>query len=102
MRAMITALGIGAAVLATSSPALAQQVCAERDAVTDRLKTKYGEHFAGGGLRNAKAIFEVWMSEEQGTWTILMTTPDGKSCVMASGTDWRDALPTTEPAGIPG
>lgn len=102
MRAMITALGIGVAVLATSTPTIAQQVCAERDAVTDRLKTKYSEDFVGGGLRNAKAIFEVWMSEEQGTWTILMTTPDGKSCVMASGTDWRDALPTMEPAGIPG
>ena len=102
MRAMITALGIGVAVLATSTPALAQQVCAERDAVTDRLKTKYSENFVGGGLRNAKAIFEVWMSEDEGTWTILMTTPDGKSCVMASGTDWRDALPTMEPAGIPG
>lgn len=102
MRTMITALGLSAAVLANSVPAMAQQVCAERTAVTDRLMTKYGENFAGGGLRNAKAIFEVWMSEEQGTWTILMTTPDGKSCVMASGTDWRDALPTTEPAGIPG
>ena len=40
MRAMITALGIGVAMLATSTPAIAQQVCAERDAVTDRLKTK--------------------------------------------------------------
>jgi len=88
---------------AFAAPASAQaQPCADRTDITDRLLNGYGEKFVGGGLRNANSIYEVWQSEESGTWTILLTTPDGKSCVMAAGTDWRDALPNQTPAGIPG
>jgi len=75
--------------------------CADRQKITERLQSGYGEKFTGGGLRNSESIFEVWMSDDSGTWTILMTKPDGTSCVLAAGTDWRESLPKT-PAGIPG
>ena len=71
----------------------AQTHCGERDSVVGKLKSGYGEAFAGGGLQNSSAIFEVWFSEEKGTWTILLTRADGTSCIMASGTNWREALP---------
>lgn len=99
MRKLITVLTV-AAVLAPIA-GHAQQFCAARDTITKKLVSGYGERYTGGGLRNASSIFEIWMSEEKGTWTILMTTPDGRSCVMASGTDWREDLPT-QPAGVPG
>ena len=91
--------------LATVFPAVghSQSVCADRDVVISKLEGGYGEVFAGGGLQNATSIYEVWFSEEKGTWTILRTRADGTSCVMASGTNWREALPAMEkPAGIPG
>lgn len=99
MRRMIASLTI--AIVLTPVAAQAQQLCADRTTITDRLKTNYGESFTGGGVRNSESVFEVWMSEEKGTWTILMTMPNGKSCVMAAGTDWLDARPAM-PAGIPG
>lgn len=100
MRNLITGI---LAILAASSAAAQTQNCAQRDTITERLKTGYGETFAGGGLRNAESIFEVWKSDENGTWTILMTTPDGRSCVMAAGTDWHNSMPGMEkPVGIPG
>ena len=68
--------------------------------VVDKLAVKYGEAFSGGGLQSAESIFEVWHSAEKGTWTILMTRADGTSCIMASGTNWREGLKV--PAGIPG
>lgn len=80
----------------------AQSNCATRDVVVDKLSAKYGEAFAGGGLQNTKQIFEVWFSPEKGTWTILMTRADGMSCIMASGTNWRDADIVNGPVGIPG
>ena len=95
----------GLAVLITLMPAAvhAQSFCAERESVVKKLESGYGEAFAGGGLQNASRVFEVWMSEEKGTWTILMTRSDGVSCVMATGTNWRDGAPVTKtPAGIPG
>lgn len=85
-----------------ASPALAEtKNCADRAKITQRLEAGYGEKFAGGGLRNSESIYEVWMSDDSGTWTILMTRPDGTACVMAAGTNWREALPETA-AGIPG
>jgi len=82
--------------------AYAQSNCANRDVVVDKLAVKYGEVFAGGGLQNTKQIFEVWFSQEKGTWTILMTRADGMSCIMASGTNWRDGAGLNAPLGIPG
>lgn len=85
----------GLTVLAAMMPAAlhAQTNCAARDTVVEKLSSGYGEAFSGGGLQNSSSIFEVWHSEEQGTWTILLTRADGTSCIMASGTNWRDALP---------
>lgn len=91
------------ALMAAASANAQTQNCADRSTITERLASGYGEKFAGGGLRNAESVFEVWMSDDSGTWTILMTTPDGRSCVMAAGTNWRTALPGKEqPAGVPG
>lgn len=100
MRPISTSI-LAAAALAIPALAQAQGNCAERDIVVEQLRTSFGEEFAGGGLRNAESIFEVWMSEEKGTWTILMTMADGRSCVMAAGTNWRGAGPL-EPKGVAG
>ena len=96
-----TAALLVAAILVPAQIQAQSNTCADRGVITERLEATYGEKFAGGGLRNSDSIFEVWMSDETGTWTIIMTQPNGQSCVMAAGTDWRNALPET-PAGIPG
>jgi hypothetical protein len=80
-------------------PALAQSNCADRAVIVERLERAFGEHFAGGGLQSERRIIEVWASAE-GTWTVLLTRPDWLSCVMASGTDWREQAP--QPAGASG
>ncbi len=97
-------LRVGAMAFAILVPSVlhAQTNCAERDSVVQSLASSYGENFAGGGVQNAQRIFEVWHSEEKGTWTILMTRADGKSCIMASGTNWREGDGVKVPQGIPG
>ena len=80
------------------SGANSQAACAARETVVQKLETGYGEAFGGGGLQSASSIYEVWFSEEKGTWTILMTRADGTSCIMASGTNWREALPSQKKA----
>ena len=93
----------GLVLLALIAPTAVQanNNCAKRDLVIEKLEAGYGEVFAGGGLQNANSVFEVWFSVEKGTWTILMTRSDGMSCIMASGTNWRegDTL-IKQPAGI--
>jgi len=81
----------------------AQNQCANRDHVVAKLESGYGETFGGGGLQTSTRVFEVWFSEEKGTWTILMTKADGTTCIMASGTNWREASPNMkQPAGVKG
>ena len=70
--------------------AQAQMACGTRDSVVAKLGEKYGEVRRGGGLTGSTAIFEIWASEATGTWTILKTTPDGLTCIMAVGDDWHD------------
>jgi hypothetical protein len=38
-------------------------------------------------------VFAKIRSSEAGTWTILVTTADGKSCMLASGSVWEQAIP---------
>ena len=80
--------------------AAAQSNCAPREIVIERLGSKFSETLSGAGLQSATTIFEVWRSEEKGTWTILRTFANGQTCVMASGTSWRDAVKV--PSGVPG
>ena len=96
----ISALAIGAVSL-TSVYAQAQMACGKRDAVVAKLGDKYGEVRRGGGLTGSTAIFEVWASESTGTWTILKTTPDGLTCVMAVGDGWQDEADGLRPVGSP-
>ena len=92
---------IGLALLLPTS-LHAQAACADRESVVASLTTKYGESFAGGGLQNSEQILEVWFSEEKGTWTVLLTRANGRTCIMASGTNWHDSGDVKVPAGIPG
>ena len=84
----MTRLALALALLA--GPVWAQGNCAPRALLIEKLISKYGEAMIGGGLQNGQSIFEVWVSKENGTWTILRTGANGRSCIMSTGTSWRD------------
>ncbi len=100
-RIMITSSLILGVAAIWSPDAQAQVACGTRDSVVEKLGEKYGEVRRGGGLAGSTAIFEIWASEATGTWTILKTTPDGLSCVMAVGDGWHDEAGEAIPAGDP-
>jgi len=81
--------------------AQAQMACGTRDSVVEKLGEKYGEVRRGGGLAGPTAIFEIWASEATGTWTILKTTPNGFTCIMAVGDGWHDDTGELTPVGDP-
>ena len=67
---------------------LSQQKCGSRDDLVAVLGEKYQEHLISGGLTGPTKLLEVWRSEDGTTWTILITEANGRSCIVASGTDW--------------
>lgn len=56
------------------------------------LRDQYGETVQGAGLANSGMLVEVWANVETETWTVLLTRPDGITCVMASGTGYTPGL----------
>lgn len=87
----LLAAGAALGIVSTGFPALAAN-CANRSMVVERLQSKYNERLAAGGLQEigeSHAIVEVWASQKTGTFTVMLTRPDGTTCVMATGTDWH-------------
>lgn len=88
---------------ATAPPAFAEN-CAERSTVIERLSGRYAENLTAGGLRSdqqGSTLVEIWSSRESGTFTLLITYPNGMSCVLAAGTDFFEAFPAKTPLGTP-
>lgn len=76
--------------LAFASPAIAQSQCGPREAVIAALTGQYGESVVSRGLiANAQgqtvAAMEVWVNAKTGSFTVLLTRPDGVACFAASG-----------------
>lgn len=76
--------------------------CAPRDAVIDRLAEGYGETRQSIGLGANNAVVEVFASDETGTWTITVTTPNGLTCLVASGQSYETLAETLPAPGVDG
>ena len=66
----------------------AMPACAQRTVVLEYFKQKYREEPAARGLANDGRVLEVLTTRTGSTWTIIMTLPDGRSCVVAAGESW--------------
>jgi hypothetical protein len=83
---------VGAALTVFSSAAAAQQSqnqCNTRDSVISLLANKYKEAPVAVGVTNTGGLVEVLSTGDGNTWTIIVTTPQGMSCLVAAGEGWR-------------
>jgi len=105
--AALVALGLLAAGVLPlgSGPAFGQgaaQVCAARDGLLTQLERKYGEVPVAIGVTGGDgggALIELLTAKDGMTWTIILTTPKGVSCLIASGEGWQPLAPvSTDPA----
>lgn len=76
------------AALLFAAPAAAQSMCGERNRVVDQFRKEFHEAPAAVGLVSEDTLLEL-LTSEKGTWTIIITRPDGASCLMASGVAWE-------------
>jgi hypothetical protein len=66
--------------------------CGERSAIVGVLGHTYGERLVGSGLSEAGTLFEIYASRG-GSWTIIVTKPDGHSCLVGAGQGWETEKP---------
>lgn len=58
-------------------------------AVKARLAADFAERPVSGGLQDDGNLLSVFASPATGTWTMVSTSPDGQSCIVAVGQDWQ-------------
>lgn len=86
--------------LALPAPAEAQTACGKWADIIRQLGEKYGETRRSLGLAQGKGVIELYASEETGSWTILITSPQGTTCLIAAGENYQ-VEPGYEPMGMP-
>lgn len=84
------AMAIAATIFASSLAEAATRVCGERAKLTKFLNGKYKENPRAMGVSSTgKAVLEVYTSIE-GSWTVLLTTAKGMTCIVSAGHSWQD------------
>jgi hypothetical protein len=84
----VLALGAGLALVSTSA-AVAQPQCDQRDSVLQVLQQKYKEAPIALGVTHNGGLVEVLTTGNGNTWSIIVTTPQGMSCLVAAGEGWK-------------
>ncbi len=93
MKTLSIAAGLSLAFATTwtlaPAEALAQTACSPRDNVVGHLAKKYGEAPVAIGVTNKGGLVEVLTTGDGDTWTIIVSMPNGTSCLVAAGEGWR-------------
>jgi hypothetical protein len=87
-RCLAGAALVASAVIVGPSQAAAA-MCGTHDSVKKLLVDRYEESSRGLGLVSDQGIVELYTSDK-GTWSILMTTSEGRTCVIAAGHTWQE------------
>lgn len=78
-----------------------QTLCGKRADLIAPLTKSYKEKSTSLGITTgSNSVLEVFQSPGGKTWTILITQPNGKSCLLFSGFDWTDSEPEKEGAPL--
>jgi hypothetical protein len=84
--AAVTTLAVMSCV--TTNAAAQTGYCLERNKLVEALDGRYSEKPIAAGLDVGGRLLEVFASGDGATWTMIMTTPEGTSCVIAAGEKW--------------
>jgi len=70
--------------------------CAKRAEMVEKLNTRFGGSRQSIGLTPGGQALEIFAHTGTGTWTILLTLPNGTSCMMASGHTYQAIIPPAD------
>jgi hypothetical protein len=83
-------LGLASAASAQAPPGPGlTQACHSHADVAKMLDQKFAEQPSALGLQADGHLVEVFVSHEGTSWTIVVTRPDGWSCIVAVGQHWE-------------
>ncbi len=88
-RTLSSALVFGMVALAPPVHAQAVPGCQTREHLVQTLADRYNESLDSIGLQGPELLLEVWSAQDTGSFTVLITKPNGISCVVATGKNWH-------------
>lgn len=92
MRRALAAI-VFAVAIAVAAPAHAQLKCGDRLEALAHLAERYHEAPVAIGVATNGGVVEVLASADGKTWTIIVTLPNGRACLIAAGGDWEFLVP---------
>ena len=93
---MARTLLIAAGLICLGTVAEAQTVCHQRAKFVNELGQKYRESPVAYGLTSSGQVIEV-LTSGTGSWTMIVTSTDGRSCALAAGESWAKIPAHPEP-----
>ena len=72
-----------------ASVAQAAPACGKRDDVLAQLSERYREAPIGIGVAGNGGLIELLTASMGATWTLIITLPNGPTCLLAAGQDWQ-------------
>ena len=75
------------------SDAVGQSRCNLRARLIEQLAERYREAPIALGVDSGGSLIEVLAAADGSTWTIVVTSPQGRSCMVAAGEGWRVVPP---------
>ena len=88
-RIVSSALVFGVVALALPAHAQSALKCHPREQLVQALESRYNESLDSMGLQGPELLLEIWSAKDTGSFTVLITKPNGISCVVASGNNWQ-------------
>jgi len=85
--ALAGCFAFSASTVASPKPAAAAE-CGKHEKVIAFLGKKYKEQLQAMGMVSNKGFMQLFVAET-GTWTVILTTPQGISCIVAAGDNYE-------------
>ena len=81
--------------MTTSINAQGGMVCGRYEEIVGQLKKKHGEETRSFGIQRGRGVVEQCANLETGSWTIIVTDVNKKTCLIAAGEDYVESLSRT-------
>jgi hypothetical protein len=80
--------GLSEPVIQPANAQTGARTCVPYVELRKALQGKYGENPVAFGVHANGSLMQVFASAAGNTWTVVMTSPGGISCIVADGNNW--------------
>jgi hypothetical protein len=92
----LTIVAAGLATIAISpsfSQAAESPVCGSRPDLLKQLSTRFHEQPVALGVTSTGSLIELLTTDNGTTWSLMISNPNGSSCLVAAGEGWEEIKP---------